>query len=166
MPLGQALEPRDVKVEGKTRISDGRLGQALGPYEVHGANVTHRHDADGRRGQGRDADQRASSPRRAGSTCSARRPTSSRRCASRPCLDNSYRNQLGLDINDLVQGDVGVEVTVGRDARGERRVHLRADLLNAEVVLDSVAWRKPKGKRQHVRVRCRQGRRHLPDRAA
>ena len=35
-------------------------------------------------------------------------------------LDNSYRTQLGLDINDLVQGDVGVEVTVGRDARGER----------------------------------------------
>ena len=39
MPLGQALEPRDVTVEGKTRISEGRLGQALGPYEVHGANV-------------------------------------------------------------------------------------------------------------------------------
>ena len=30
-------------------------------------------------------------------------------------LDNSYRNQLGLDINDMVQGDVGVEVTVARD---------------------------------------------------
>jgi hypothetical protein len=61
-------------------------------------------------------------------------------------LDNSYRTQLGLDINDLVQGDIGVEVTVGRDGHGERRVHLRADLLNAEVLLDSVAWRKPKGK--------------------
>ena len=39
-PLGQALEPRDVKVEGKTRITEARLGQALGPYEVHGANIT------------------------------------------------------------------------------------------------------------------------------
>ena len=29
---------------------------------------------------------------------------------------------------------------------GERRVHLRADLVNAEVLLDSVAWHKPKGK--------------------
>ena len=47
-------------------------------------------------------------------------------------LDNSYRTQLGLDLNDLVQGDVAVEVTVSRDARGERRVHLRADLFNAD----------------------------------
>ena len=61
-------------------------------------------------------------------------------------LDNSYRNQLGLDINDMVQGDVGVDVTVSRDPRGERRVHLRADLFNADVVLESVAWRKPKGR--------------------
>jgi hypothetical protein len=45
-----------------------------------------------------------------------------------------------------VQGDVGVEVTIARDARGERNVHLRADLLNAEVLLESVAWRKPKGR--------------------
>ena len=32
-----------------------------------------------------------------------------------------------------MQGDVGIEVTVSRDARGERRVHVRADLVNAEV---------------------------------
>src|SRR5262249_35752157 len=39
MPLGQPLEPRDVAVEGKARISEGRLGQMFAPYEVHGANV-------------------------------------------------------------------------------------------------------------------------------
>ena len=73
-------------------------------------------------------------------------------------LDNSYRTQLGLDINDLVQGDVGVEVTVSHAMRdGERHVHLRADLVNAELVLDSVAWRKPRGRRERVRVRRRQG---------
>ena len=39
-PLGQALEPRDIVLEGKTRITEARLGQALGPYQVHGANIT------------------------------------------------------------------------------------------------------------------------------
>ena len=39
LPLGGPLEPRDVKVEGKARISDGRLKQALGPYDMHGANI-------------------------------------------------------------------------------------------------------------------------------
>ena len=36
-------------------------------------------------------------------------------------LDDSDRTQLGLDINDLVQGEVGLNVTAVRDAQGERR---------------------------------------------
>ena len=61
-------------------------------------------------------------------------------------LDNSYRNQLGLDINDMVQGDVGVDVTVLATPQRRAPRARRADLLNAEVMLDSVAWRKPKGR--------------------
>lgn len=145
MPLGQALEPRDVKVEGKTRVTEARLGQALGPYEVHGANFTI------------DMTPTAAESRGEILINGVVAKTSWQHVFAAPAdkqpplkiaatLDNSYRNQLGLDINDLVQGDVGVEVTIARDGRGERRVHLRADLLNAEVLLDSVAWRKPKGK--------------------
>ena len=55
-------------------------------------------------------------------------------------------SQLGADISDMVQGDVGVEMTIGADARGQPNVHMRADLLNAEVLFESVAWRKPKGR--------------------
>src|SRR5262249_56831301 len=42
-------------------------------------------------------------------------------------LDANDRNELGLDINDLVLGDIATEVTVFRDARNEKRVHLRRD---------------------------------------
>jgi hypothetical protein len=144
-PLGRPLQAQDVVVEGKVRIAEARLGQVLGPYQVHGANVTIdvTRTAAEARGEmlvkgvvaklawqyvlGASADKQA--PLRITTT-----------------LDNSYRAQLGLDIDDLVQGDVGVEVTIGARADGERRVHVRADLLNAEVLLDSVAWRKPKGK--------------------
>ena len=145
MPLGQALEPRDLKIEGKTRISDARIGQLLGPYEVHGANVTLDMTPTAAEARGEmlinGVVAKASWQHVFGAPADKQPPM-----RITTVLDNSYRNQLGLDINDLVQGDVGVEVTVGRDARGERRVHLRADLLNAEVLLDSVAWRKPKGK--------------------
>ncbi len=61
-------------------------------------------------------------------------------------LDNSERAQLGLDVNDLVQGSVGVDITVEQDARGERHIHLGADLTNAELFLESLAWHKPKGR--------------------
>ncbi len=146
MPLGQALEPRDVTVEGKTRISEGRLGHAVAPYEVHGANVLIDMTTTA-------AEARADMLINGGVVAKA----SWQHVFAAPAdkqpplrisaiLDNSYRNQLGLDLNDMVQGDVGVDVTVSRDPRGERRVHLRADLFNADVVLESVAWRKPKGR--------------------
>jgi AsmA-like protein len=146
MPLGQALEPRDVTVEGKTRITEGRLAHGVAPYDVHGANVLI--DMTSTAAEAR-ADMlinggvvaKASWQHVFGAPADKQPPL---RISA--ILDNSYRNQLGLDLNDLVQGDVGVDVTVSRDPQGERRVHLRADLFNAEVVLDSVAWRKPKGR--------------------
>ena len=103
-----------------------RLGQAARPLRGARRQRRRRHDADGRRGQGRDAGQRRASPRRAGSTCSARRADKQPPLRITAVLDNSYRNQLGLDINDLVQGDVGVEVTVGpRRARRAPRAPAR-----------------------------------------
>ena len=146
LPLGQPLEPRDVTVEGKARISEGRLGQVLAPYEVHGANVAVDMTATA-------VEARADMLINAGVAAKA----SWQHVFAAPAdkqpplrisavLGNNDRNQLGLDINDLVDGNVGVDVTVLRAPSGERRVHLRADLLNAEVVLDSVAWRKPKGR--------------------
>ena len=146
VPLGQALEPRDVTVEGKTRITEGRLGHGLAPYEVHGATVAIDMTTTA-------AEARADMLINGGVVAKA----SWQHVFAAPAdkqpplrisatLDNSYRNQLGLDLNDMVQGDVGVEVTVARDPRGERRVHLRADLFNADVILESVAWRKPKGR--------------------
>ena len=54
-------------------------------------------------------------------------------------------SQLEFDISDLVQGEVGVEVTLGANASGQPD-HMRADLLNVEVLFEGLAWRKPKGR--------------------
>jgi hypothetical protein len=61
-------------------------------------------------------------------------------------LDNSDRTQLGLDVNHLVQGDVAVEVTIAQKADAEAAVHLRADLTNAELLFDDLAWSKSPGR--------------------
>src|SRR5262249_15795844 len=55
------------------------------------------------------------------------------------------RVQLGLDINDEVRGDLPIEVAISRDAKGEPQVRARADLTNVDLVLDTMAWRKPPG---------------------
>ena len=79
-------------------------------------------------------------------------------------LDANDRTQLGLDINDFVQGEVATEITVLRDARNEQRVHLRADLANAEIGLDSIAWKKPKGRASIFQCDIVRQRRRLPHR--
>lgn len=61
-------------------------------------------------------------------------------------LDNSDRTQLGLDVNHLVQGDVAVEVTVAHKPDDAPAIHLRADLTNAELLFDDLAWRKVPGR--------------------
>ncbi len=146
MPLGQPLEPSDVTVEGKARISEGRLGQMLAPYEVHGANIAIDMTATAVEAK---ADMlinggvvaKANWQHVFGAPADKQPPL-----RITAVLDASYRSQLGLDINDMVEGDVGLDVTVVRDPDGERRVHARADLLNADVVLESVAWHKSKGR--------------------
>jgi hypothetical protein len=145
-PLGQALEPRDIVLEGKTRITEARLGQALGPYQVHGANITI--DMTPTAAEAK-ADMLINGvvARAIWQHVFAAPPEKQPPLKITATLDNSYRTQLGLDINDLVQGDVGIEATISTDARNERRIHVRADLVNAEVGLDSVSWRKPRGKR-------------------
>jgi len=61
-------------------------------------------------------------------------------------LDNSDRTQLGLDVNHLAQGNMGVEVTVAQRADDTIAVHTRADLTNTELVFSDLAWRKPPGR--------------------
>jgi AsmA-like C-terminal region len=146
MPLGQPLEPRDVTIEGKARISEGRLGQMFAPYEVHGANVAIDITATAAEAKADMLINGGVAAKASWQHVFAAPADKQPPLRINAILDSSYRNQLGLDINDMVEGDVGLEVTVFSDARGERRVHARADLLNADVVLDSVAWHKPRGR--------------------
>jgi hypothetical protein len=145
IPLQHGLAPPDVKVEGKARISDGRLQQVFPPYDAHGANIVLELSDTAVEARGemliKNVPVKANWQHIFG-VPAARQPPLSLTAS----LDANDRNQLGLDINDIVQGEVATEITVSRDARNERRVHLRADLANAEISLDSISWRKPKGR--------------------
>ena len=60
-------------------------------------------------------------------------------------LDDADRDQLGLEINHVVQGDLPVVLTVGIDKNKKRQVSVQADLTNAELILENMAWKKPPG---------------------
>jgi hypothetical protein len=145
MPLGEVPKAGDVKVEGKARITEGRVKQGFGPHDVTGANIAIDLTGTAVEAKGEmlinGVLAKAQWQHVFGATPDKQPPL--RVLAS---LDNSDRTQLGLELNDIVQGEVGLEVLVSYNARNERSVQVRADLVNAELFLDSVAWRKPRGR--------------------
>ena len=61
-------------------------------------------------------------------------------------LDNSDRTQLGLDVNHLVQGNIAIEVAIGKGEGDVPTIKARADLTNAELLFEDLAWRKVPGR--------------------
>ena len=159
LPLLAELPASSVKVEAKARITDGRIKQFLGTYEVQSASfdLDISEKAAGANGQMLvngvlaklswqkifDAPLDKQPPLRVTAT-----------------LDNADRNQLGLDVNDIVQGEVPIELTVGRDARDEPTTRLHADLTNADLILETMAWRKPPGRSATLQCDIAKGKTH------
>ena len=164
LPLAPQFQPRDAVVEGKVRVSDGKVRNVLGSFDAQGVNLVVDMSPTAAEGKAefliKGVPAKANWQRVFGAPADKQPPL--RMTAT---LDNNERTQLGLDINDIVQGEVGVEITVDQDAKGERDVHVRADLVNAELFLESLAWHKPKGRPSVFEFDLAKGER-LSDRAA
>ena len=145
VPLGDALGPDDVHIEGKGRITDGKAKAVLGNYDVNGATIAFEVteqllDAKGELLVGGVPAKLAF--QRIFAAADEEQPP----LRLRANLDTADRAQLGLDLNDLVQGEVPIELTVTPRPQGEPLVQVRADLTNAELLIESLAWKKPPGR--------------------
>jgi len=145
IPLDEAASAAAIKVEGKARISEGHAKQFIGSYDVQGAAFDFDFSEQAIDARGElllngvlakvnwqrifDAPPDKQPPLRITGT-----------------LDTGDRALLGFDVNHILLGAVPVEVTATRAASGEPLVRARADLTNAEVVFEAVAWRKPPGR--------------------
>ena len=159
LPLVSKLNADDVVIEGKAKISDGRFGKVGGQFDVQGFTLAldlteQALDAKGdllvngvpakiigKREFGTEADQQP-----------PMKITAS--------LDDADRTQLGFDINDLVRGVVAVEVTMQKGNRPEPVVKIKADLKNAELVIEPVAWRKAAGRPATLEAELAPGKTH------
>lgn len=159
VPLIAGLEPEDIKIEGKARVFDARAKQMIAGLDVQGATVNfdiaeHAVDAKGemllsgvlaKLGWQHifDAPHDKQPPLRLTAT-----------------LDNSDRNQLGLDVNHVIQGEVPVEITVTRATKDHSGVRVRADLSNAEVMIEPLAWKKQPGRAAYLQFDVAKGKVH------
>lgn len=159
LPLVADLRREAVRIQGRARVIDGKLRKALDGHDVQGATL--------------DVDFTESAAEISGEMLIAGVPfkLNGQRILDAPAdrqppfritglLDNADRAQLGIDINHIVQGEVPIEVTVTHGQRPQPTVQLRADLTNAELLLDAVAWRKPPGRQAFLQFEIAEGKTH------
>ena len=164
VPLIPDLDPKDVKIEARAKVYDGRAKQFAGVYDIQGAAV----DIDVTVAA---VDAKGSMlvngvPVRVGwqhvlDTNGEQQPQPPLRLSA--TLDNSDRAQLGIDLNHIVQGEVPVEVLIEKGAQDETLVKLRADLGNADIAIESIAWRKPPGRAATLQADVAKGKVHKYD---
>jgi AsmA-like C-terminal region/Protein of unknown function len=159
LPLVSKLSVNDVVVEGRAKISDGRFGKVGGQFDVQGFTLaldltSSSLDAKGdllvngvpgkiigQRIFGIEGDQQPPLKITAN-------------------LDDADRNQLGLDINDVVHGAVPIEVSMQKGTRPEPVVRIKADLTNADIAIDAMAWHKAPGKQAVLEADIVSGKTH------
>ena len=159
LPLIADVDSKDVKIEAKAKVSDGRAKQLAGAYDVQSgavaidvtdASVTATGDmlVNGvpvKLGWQRILEENGE-----------RQPP----LRLSAILDNADRTQLGIDINHILQGEVPVEVLVEKGNGEGPSVRFRADLTNAEIALESIAWHKPPGKAATLQAEVHKGKTH------
>ncbi len=145
IPLAGAVSLAASSVSGKVKISDLRAKQRIGPLELQGGNM--------------DIDITEAGVTVAGgllmngvlgkiaaqhSFTAAPGQEEPLRISAR--LDNSDRTQLNLDINHIVQGEMGVDIAISVDPNTKApRVLVSGDLTDAELGLYDIAFKKPRG---------------------
>jgi hypothetical protein len=159
LPLTPGTPTSAIKVEGKAHITDGKAKDFLGPYDVQGATI------------GLDITEKAVDAKGELLINGVLAKVAWQRIFDAPIdkqpplritatLDNTDRNQLGLDVNHIVQGEVPIEITITRGQRNEPAIRLRADLSNADLLLDNVSWHKSPGRSATLQCDIAQGRTH------
>ncbi len=158
-PLAPAPDASDVKIEGKGRITDGRARQLVGAWDAHGASIAF--DITDKAVDASGDMLVAGVPLKLGwQRLFGVAPDKQPPLRLTANVDSADRNQLGLDLNHMVQGDVPVEVTVTRGAQNEPQVRLRADLTASELMLDAIAWKKPSGRQAILQCDIVKGKQH------
>jgi hypothetical protein len=145
LPLVSGVKIPDVLMVGRLRVSDGKVPDVFGSYDAHGVSLAvelgpNRVDAKG------DFFVKGVPAtftwQRVYDTPIDKQPPL--RITAK--LGETERARLGLDVNEMVHGEVPVEVVVHHESRGERSVRVRADLTNTKVTLEGLAWEKPVGR--------------------
>ena len=158
-PVYEGLSMRDVQiVEGKASIVEGHARKVMGRYDVSGASIRAeaRDNAIDFTGEALLDGVLAKLGWRysfasTGASAGAAPPADAQGLRLRAKMGNSERAQLGIQLGELVNGEVDVDLTVRQGDDDGHVVRVAADLTGAEIQLSDLAWSKPAGQRAELK---------------
>lgn len=65
-------------------------------------------------------------------------------------LNEKAREELGLNINHIIKGDMPIALAVAMQRDGPPKFFMEANLTNTDVFLTAIGWRKPPGQKASV----------------
>lgn len=149
IPVSGKVELADTKIEAKVRVTDGRIPNVVGPHDVTGAAFTI------------GATERAIDIKGelllAGILAKANGQWIIGESADRQSpivvaarLDGADRRRLGMAIDDIVGGEIPIEVQFTPRDNEPGRIEVSADLTSTDFHLDGLSWRKPPGRTARI----------------
>ncbi len=144
-PLGSDLQMSEVKSEGRIRITELRGRQLAGGIDISGGTVMldigdKAVDVKG------DLLAKGVVVKLAWQYLINQPASAQPPLRVTTTLDSADRNSLGLDLDDVLQGEVLVETVVSFGENGQTLPKVRVDLTKADLMFEPLAWRKPPGR--------------------
>jgi len=145
LPAVEGVSLSESRLDAKIRVTDGRIPNVVGSNDVTGATFTI------------GATERAIDVKGelllAGILAKANGQWMLGEGAERQSpivisarLDNADRRRLGFTMDDIIQGEVPLEIQVTPGIGEHGKIVVNGDLTPAELALDGLAWRKPPGR--------------------
>jgi len=149
VPFIPNVAEHDIAVTGKARITDGRFGKVGGKFDIQGFTLNLDLTETTLDAKGdllvNGVPAKISGQRLLGPAAGRQPPV---KIIAK--LDDADRTQLGLDVNDIVQGVVPIEVSLEPVEGAPFAIRLHADLTNAEMTLEHLQWHKSAGRAASV----------------
>ncbi|MGO8952429.1 MAG: AsmA-like C-terminal region-containing protein [Rhodomicrobium sp.] len=148
-PLLKDLKFKQMSLSGKTRVFDLKSNALPGGLTVNGGTITF--DAS-ESAVAANGDVKVNNVpvslvwQRIFDAPPERQPTL--RLAS--VLTEKARDELGLNINHIVRGDLPLALAVAMQRDGPPKLFMEANLTNTDVFLTAIGWRKPPGQKAAV----------------
>ncbi len=144
MPLSRDVRFEDIKIDGRLNLEDGALKRRFGGIKVSGGSVGFGVTEKALEANG-DILINGVPARLRWQRIFAAAPGRQPPIRVTGRFDDADRDQLGLELNHIVQGQIPVDLTITPAENGVRQVSAQADLTNAELIIENMAWRKPPG---------------------